>query len=142
MPETPSMPEVPMPEVPATDSFSQQNVQSAVRSSMRQLDSAAGAERVNRTHRVVRERAQTLQARRSRIRSLYLPLGIFSVLLIGICIAVWSVFDEYEVVPIGSPIASYQMFVLLIWSVPVSAALLAIVWFRQSRASSEGDFPQ
>jgi hypothetical protein len=110
-----------------------------VRSAIRQVDTAAVAARVNRTHRVVRERARTIQARRSRVRSLYLPLSIFSALLLGICAAVWSVLDEYDLEPIGMPMASYQMLVLLLWSVPVTAALMAVVWFRKSRLTADGD---
>jgi hypothetical protein len=110
-----------------------------VRSAIRQVDTAAVAARVNRTHRVVRERARTIQARRSRVRSLYLPLSIFSALLLGICAAVWSVLDEYDLEPIGMPVASYQMLVLLLWSVPVTAALMAVVWFRKSRLTADGD---
>ena len=94
----------------------------------------ARSERVNLTHRVVRERAKTIQERRSKIRSLWVPLLIFSSLLIAICIAVWMVLDEYELVSAGSQVASYQVMVPLFWSVPVSAALLAVVWFRQSRS--------
>jgi hypothetical protein len=110
-----------------------------VRSAIRQIDSAAVSARVNRTHRVVRERAKTIQARRSHVRSLYVPLGIFSAFLIGICTAVWSVLDQYDLEPSGTPTASYQMLVLLLWSVPVSAALMAVVWFRKSRLTSDGD---
>lgn len=99
-------------------------------------DCGASSERVNRTHRVVRERAKTLRARRSRIRSLWLPLSIFSSLLVGICVAVWSVLDQYDLTPTGTPVASYQMLVLVLWSLPVSAALLAVVWFRQSRTDA------
>jgi hypothetical protein len=113
--------------------------ESTVRSAIRQVDSAALAARVNRTHRVVRERAKTIQARRSHVRSLYAPLGIFSAFLIGICAAVWSVLDQYELEPTGTPTASYQMLVLLLWSVPVSAALMAVVWFRKSRLTGDGD---
>lgn len=110
-----------------------------VRSAIRQIDSAAVTARVNRTHRVVRERARIIQARRSHVRSLVVPLGIFSAFLIGICIAVWKVLDQYDLEPSGTPTASYQMLVLLLWSVPVSAALMAIVWFRKSRLTSDGD---
>jgi hypothetical protein len=99
-------------------------------------DTAARSDRVNRTHRVVRERAKSMKARRSKLRSLWLPLGIFSSLLVGICVAVWSVLDQYDLTPTGTPVASYQMLVLLLWSVPVSAALLAVVWFRQSRTDA------
>ncbi len=112
---------------------------STVRSAIRQIDSAAISARVNRTHRVVRERAKTIQARRSHVRSLYVPLGIFSAFLIGICTAVWSVLDQYDLEPTGTPTASYQMLVLLLWSVPVSAALMAVVWFRKSRLTTDGD---
>jgi hypothetical protein len=31
------------------------------------------------------------------------------------------------------------MLVLLLWSVPISAALMAVVWFRKSRLTSDGD---
>jgi hypothetical protein len=100
----------------------------------------ARASRVNRTHRVVQERAKTIAARRSKIRSLWLPLVIFSTLLVGICIAVWVVLDEYELAAAGTQVSSYQWLVPLFWSVPVSASLLAIVWFRQTRPDqSRGD---
>jgi len=96
----------------------------------------ASAERVNRTHRVVRERAKTLAERRSKIRSLWLPVLIFSSVLVAICIAVWMVLDEYEIVSSGSQVGSYQVLVPLLWSIPVSAALLAVVWFRQPRSDA------
>lgn len=99
-------------------------------------DSGASAERVNRTHRVVRERAKTLAARRSKIRSLWLPIVIFSTVLVAICIAVWMVLDEYEIFAAGSQVAGYQILVPFLWSIPVSAALLAVVWFRQSRSGT------
>jgi hypothetical protein len=135
--------------MPTSDSSSRQSSahlegtnserESTVRSALRQIDAAAVSARVNRTHRVVRERAKTIQARRSRVRSLFVPLGIFSAFLIGICTAVWSVLDQYDLEPSGAPIASYQMLVLLLWSVPVSAALMAVVWFRKSRLTADGD---
>lgn len=107
-----------------------------VRSALHGGVTAASSDRVNRTHRVVRERAKTMAARRSKIRSLWLPLTIFSILLVGFCIAVWTVLDEYELVAVGSQVSSYQVLVPLIWSIPVSAALLAVIWFRQSRGSA------
>ncbi len=102
-------------------------------------DSGTRAERVNRTHRVVRERAKTLAERRSKIRSLWLPVILFSSLLVAVCTAVWMVLDEYEVVAAGSQVASYQVLLPLLWSIPVSAALLAVVWFRQSRSGNGTD---
>ena len=103
-------------------------------------DSGARSERVNRTHRVVRERAKTLAERRAKVRSLWLPILIFSLVLVAVCIAVWMVLDEYEIVAAGSQVASYQVLVPLLWSIPVSAALLAVVWFRQSRTGTRGSY--
>lgn len=93
----------------------------------------ASAAMVNRTHRVVRERARTIQARRSFVRSLAVPLAVFSGILIVLCTALWTVLDEYELAPTGIPDASQQMFVLLIWCLPLSAVLLALVLFRRPR---------
>src|SRR4051812_21180414 len=45
---------------------------------------------VNRTHRVVRQRAKVIKARRSHVRSLMLPLVVCSALLILSTVAVWS----------------------------------------------------
>jgi hypothetical protein len=99
---------------------------------------AATAAMVNRTHRIVRERARTIQARRDKVRSLWLPLGMCSALLVVICAAMWTVFDEYELAPTGIPDASQQMFVLLMWCLPLSAVLIALVWFRRMGSKSEG----
>jgi hypothetical protein len=88
---------------------------------------------VNRTHRVVRERAKMLAARRSRIRSLWAPLTICSSLFVIICTAVWNVLDAYEGTPNGVPDASNQFLVLCLWFFPVSMALLALVLFRRAR---------
>jgi hypothetical protein len=99
---------------------------------------AASAAMVNRTHRIVRERARTIQARRSKVRSLWLPLSVCSGLLVVICAAMWTVFDEYELAPTGIPDASQQMFVLLMWCLPLSAVLIALVWFRRTGSKPEG----
>jgi hypothetical protein len=93
----------------------------------------ARASVVNRTHRVVRERATMLAVRRSRIRSLWVPLAICSSLFVIICTAVWNVLDAYEVTPNGVPDASNQFLVLCLWFLPVSMALLALVLFRRTR---------
>jgi hypothetical protein len=87
---------------------------------------------VNRTHRVVRERAKMLAIRRSRIRSLWIPLAVCSSLFVIICTAVWSVLDAYEVAPNGVPDASNQFLVLCLWFLPVTIALLALVLFRRA----------
>lgn len=92
---------------------------------------------VNRTHRVVRERARMLQARRSRTRSLWLPLLISGGLLGLVVFAVWSILDQYEATPIGLPDASAQMFVLTLWCLPVSVGILAVVWIRRGSAKAD-----
>ena len=98
---------------------------------------AASAAVVNRTHRIVRERAKTLKARRSRVRSLLLPLAVFSGILIVICTALcgrcWMSMNWR---PTGIPDASQQMFVLMIWCLPLSAVLLALVWGQRSRSDN------
>ena len=104
------------------------------------IDSAARARLVNRTHRVVRERAQTLQSRRSRVRSLWIPMVVCAVLLLASSVAVWTMLDQYELAPTGIPDASAQMMVMLLWFLPVSAALLAMVWFRKTRSQSGDEF--
>ena len=99
-------------------------------------NATANAAMVNRAHRVVRERARTIKERRSKIRSLWVPVTLFSLLLLGVCLAVWTVLEEYELAAAGTQVASYQVLVPLLWSIPVSAALLAVVLFRQSRADA------
>jgi hypothetical protein len=53
--------------------------------------------------------------------------------------AVWTMLDEYELNPIGMPDASDQYVVLLFWFLPVTTALLVMVWLRrtQNRRSKE-----
>ena len=106
------------------------------RMAMQSMNSSARASIVNRTHRVVRERAKTIAARRDRARSLWAPLAICSALLVMICTAVWNVLDQYEITPSGVPDSSDQFLVLSLWFFPVSMALLAMVWFRRSRKRS------
>ena len=65
------------------------------------MNTTASAAMVNRTHRVVRERARNLQARRSKMRSLWIPLAVSGGLLVVITTAIWTVLDQYEVVPTG-----------------------------------------
>ncbi|HEX7157368.1 MAG TPA: hypothetical protein VF214_00015 [Edaphobacter sp.] len=102
------------------------------------LSAAARASLVNRTRRVVRERATAIADQRSRARSLWLPLTVCSGLLVIICTAVWNLLDEYELTPTGIPDASDQFLVLLLWFLPVSMALLALVWFRRIQTKRAG----
>jgi hypothetical protein len=103
---------------------------------MRSMNPSARAAIVNRTHRVVRERAKTIATRRDRARSLWAPLAVCSALLVIICTAVWNVLDQYDLAPSGVPDSSDQFLVLFLWFFPVSMALLAMVWFRRSRRRS------
>lgn len=109
------------------------------RSALTELNGSARASTVNRTHRVVRERAKKMQAHRSRVRSLWIPLTVCSALLLMICSAVWTVLDGYELTQIGIPDSSDQFLVLLLWFLPVSMALLVTVLFRRMRRRSGGE---
>jgi protein-S-isoprenylcysteine O-methyltransferase Ste14 len=106
------------------------------RSALTEVNTSAQSSRVNRTHRVVRERAQVMAARRDRQRSLWVPMAVCSALVLIICTAVWSVLDQYEIAPTGVPDSSGQFLVLGLWFFPVSMALLAMVWFRRTRKRS------
>lgn len=103
------------------------------------LHVAARASVVNRTHRVVRERAAVMAARRSRVRSLWIPIAVSSALLLIISTAVWNVLDQYDLNPNGIPDASNQLFILLLWFLPVSMALLTVILFRRARRRVDGE---
>lgn len=108
----------------------------------RQHRAVASSHLVNRTHRIVRERAASLQARRSRVRSLWIPLVVSGGLVSTICFAVWSVLEQNDitqndVISNGIPDASTQMFVFLMWCLPVSAAVLAVVWYQLTNKTKD-----
>jgi uncharacterized membrane protein len=90
---------------------------------------------VNRTHRVVREMALGMREQRRRQRSLWLPVGIFSVLMVMICTAAWYLLDGYDLTPTGLPDASDQMMLLMMWLLPVTLLVLVLAWFRRSMAN-------
>jgi H+/Cl- antiporter ClcA len=99
---------------------------------------------VNRTHRVVRQRANVIKARRSHVRSLMLPLIVCSVLLILSAIAVWSGLYEtqaaeavQDVVSLAPTDTNDEFLVVLLWFVPVSLALLGPVWFRRAHTAAD-----
>ena len=118
----------------AFEKFSSQDAPGSVlRDEVTDLRMGARASVVNRTHRVVRERAKALAVRRNRIRSLWIPLAVCSSLFVIICTAVWSALDAYDVTPTGVPDASNQFLVLCLWFFPVSMALLALVLFHRAR---------
>ncbi len=102
-----------------------------------QIGGNARAEVVNRTHRVVREQARSMREQQQRSRSLWVPLGITSLLLPVICYAVWAVLDGYDLTPNGIPDASDQLPVLLLWFLPVTALALGLIWLRRARSENE-----
>ena len=98
-----------------------------------QMPFGARATAVNRTHRVVREQALTMREQKQRSRSLWAPLAICSSLLLILCYAIWGMLDGYDLTPTGVPDASDQMMILLLWSLPVSAVALGMIWFHRGR---------
>ena len=94
---------------------------------------------VNRTHRVVREQALSMREQKSKTRSLWVPLGISSILMVMICYAIWGMLDGYDLTPNGIPDASDQLMILLLWSLPVTAAVMGLVWFKRARTRSDSE---
>ena len=86
---------------------------------------------VNRTHRGIRDEALKMQERRSRSRGLFAPLLICSALLLVICYAIWSVMAGYDLIPTSVPDASDQVLLLLLWSLPITVVVLALIWLRR-----------
>ncbi len=98
----------------------------------------ASAALVNRTHRVVHERARNLQARRSKMRSLSIPLAVSACMLVALAVAMWTAFEGYEVSPTALPGMS-QALVLMGWSLPITGMVLAVVWFRRLNARTDDE---
>ena len=96
------------------------------------LRAGASASMVNRTHRIVRERAATIQAQKTKVRSLLIPLTVSAALLLAVVCAAWMMLDEYDVTPVGLPDSSNQIFVMVLWCLPISAIALAVVAFRRN----------
>ncbi len=94
---------------------------------------------VNRTHRIVREQATRMQEQRKRSRSLLLPLGISSALMLLVSYAIWAVMDGYDLTPNGVPDASDQMMLLLLWSFPVTAVVIGFLWLQRQRSRNGGE---
>lgn len=94
---------------------------------------AARADVVRRTHRIVREQALRMREERTRSRALMAPLFICSVLLLVVCYAIWAVMAGYDPSQNGVPDASDQVLLFLLWSLPVSAIVLGLIWLRRRR---------
>jgi protein-S-isoprenylcysteine O-methyltransferase Ste14 len=115
-----------------------ENVGGLDRAAMGALHVGARASMVNRTHRVVRERARQMSARRSKFRSLWAPLAVCASLLVILVTTVWNLLDEYDLTPNGTPDASDQFAVLLMWFLPVSVAVVAMVWLKRTQSKRGG----
>ena len=97
------------------------------------VNTGASASTVNRTHRVVRERAKTLQEQKKHARSLWIPLTVSFGMLALILIALWNLMEDSELFADGIPDASQQLLMLSMWCLPLSVIVLAVIWFRRAR---------
>ncbi len=132
-----------------TDSQFQSNDSAKfARNALQGIPVAAPAGVVNRTHRVVRERAKVMQQKRSRERSLMAPLILCSVLLILSVLAVWTGLYQYQAAETAEAVqsdvaaladANNHLLVAILWFVPVSVALLVTVWVRRSRNNTDDE---
>jgi len=110
------------------------------------MNATASASMVNRTHRVVRHRANAMKARRTYVRSLLLPLALCSVVLTLAIFAVWSGMYQstdaaeaiQDVASLASSDTTNHLLVALLWFVPLTLILVVAVWVRHIR-SHESD---
>jgi len=111
------------------------------RTALGSMKTAARSGVVNRTHRVVRQRAKVMQARRSYVRSLMVPLVPCSAFLILAVWAVWTGMYQYQASEAAEMVqadvatldANNHLLVALLWFVPVSLGVLAAIWGRHLR---------
>jgi len=133
---------------PVTDpQFQPNDAADFARTAMRSMPIPARAGVVNRTHRVVRERARIMQEKRERDRSLMLPLFLCSALLLASAFAVWSGIYQYEaaeavqadVAALAAAETTNHFLAVMFWFVPVSIALMVTVWVRRSRSNADDE---
>ena len=103
---------------------------------------------VNRTRRVIRERALAMQVRKRTVKDLVVPCLICSAILLLIGRAVLTVADEglagwegglwKRVTEFGSDAGS-SISILLIWFVPLSVVTAATVLLRRNRMPGQGN---
>jgi hypothetical protein len=103
---------------------------------------------VNRTRRVVRERAAAVQARKRTVRDLIVPFLICSALLVMIANAAWSIAEdglsEWEsgvwkrILELGGDTGN-SISILLVWFLPLSVLTAAIILLRRSRSADRDD---
>jgi hypothetical protein len=116
----------------------------AMQNTMPAQTGGARAVVVNRTHRIVRDQALAMRERKQQSRDLMAPFAIFSVLMLVSCYAIWAILDAYDLTPNGVPDASDQLSILLLWSLPATALVLGLVWFKRgrTRAGSHNEVQQ
>jgi hypothetical protein len=129
---------------PVEKSLSEKDSHTFARMALGNFNASARSSVVNRTHRIVRERAKSIAVRRSQVRSLWIPLAVCSSLLVILSTAIWSLLEQYDITandisPTGVPDSSNQFIVLLMWFLPVSMALLALVMFRRARKRADSE---
>jgi hypothetical protein len=127
--------------------FDTQVEDSVTRMALGSLNMAARAGVVNRTHRVIRQRAQAMQARHSRARGLLAPMIICSALLLLTAFAVWSGLYQNldgaaevvqtDVAALAAMDANNHYLVALLWFVPVCLAVSATVLYRRTRECAD-----
>lgn len=117
--------------------FSEQSWKDASIVNATMVRATASASMVNRTHRIIRERATNMQAQKSKFRGLLLPLVVSAGLLLAVVCAAWVMLDEYDVTPVGLPEPGQQLFVFMLWCLPISVVALAVVAFRLSGSKAD-----
>ncbi|MEG9431375.1 hypothetical protein [Terriglobus sp. ADX1] len=100
---------------------------------------------VNRTHRVIRQRANAMRERKRTTRDLIVPFVVCSALLLFIAAAVLHVTDESisdiagiwkRIVDLGADAGS-EVSLLLLWFLPLSVITAAVVLLRRNRRPSD-----
>jgi len=100
---------------------------------------------VNRTHRVIRQRANAMRERKRTTRDLIVPFVVCSALLFFIAAAVLHVTDESisdiagiwkRIVDLGADAGS-EVSLLLLWFLPLSVITAAVVLLRRNRRPSD-----
>ena len=101
---------------------------------------------VNRTHRIIRERANAMQERKRTTRDLIVPFVVCSALLLLIAVAVLHIADESvtdlsggiwkRVMELGADAGS-SVSLLLLWFLPLSVIVAAVVLLRRTRRSND-----
>ncbi len=102
------------------------------------MSAAARATLVNRTHRVVRARARALKDNRAKMRGLFLPLLLCSALMVLLFGALWALLDGYDLVASELPSSAHH-YLMLLWFVPVSGAMVALAWVWRSRGQVDDE---